>query len=261
MNPGRIKAVMLHSWYHLNHSVETWVDLFWFSLINVFVFGLITMYFIQGGGGQQVNYMLLGLILWGVLYVGQYSITVGALWEIWSRSFTTLFISPLTLGEFIVGHMLGGVMKSLAVFLVTAVASSVLYDFSIFGLGWFLIILVIELLIFSWSSGIFILALILRFGTTIQSLAWGLIFLVQPLSAVFFPVEVLPSSIRWISFGLPVTYVFEAARDKLTHGFINWPFILVATVLNAVFLAASIWFVQSMLARGKKTGSFARMEN
>lgn len=260
MSWGRIKAVMLHSWYHLNHSVETWVDLFWFSLINIFVFGLITLYFLQGDSLMS-GYMLMGLILWGALYVGQYSITVGALWEIWSRSFTSLFISPLSMGEFILGHMIGGLLKSVSVLLFTGVISIIFYDFSIFSLGWFLIIIVIELMIFAWASGIFILALIMRFGTTIQPLAWGLIFLVQPLSAVFFPVEVLPSSVRWISFALPVTYVFEAARDKLAYGFINWPFIFIATVLNMFFFLASIWFVQNMLDRGKKTGSFARMEN
>jgi ABC-2 type transport system permease protein len=261
MNRGRIKGVLLHAWYHLNHSVETWVDLFWFSLINVFVFGLITVYLVQEGGGQQVKFMLLGLNLWGVLYVGQYSLTVAALWEIWSKSFTSLFISPLTLGEFIVGHMLGGFLKSLMVFLVTSLVTFFLYDFSMFSLGWILIVFIIELLIFSWSSGIFILAVIIRFGTTIQSLAWGLIYLVQPLSAVFFPVAILPSSVRWISYALPVTYVFESARHKLQYGIINWPFILIATLLNILFLAASIWLVHSMLERGRRTGSFARMEN
>jgi ABC-2 type transport system permease protein len=260
MNPGRIRAVLLHSWYHLNHSVETWVDLFWFSLINVFVFGLITVYFLQGDSLMS-GYMFMGLILWEVLYVGQYSITVGALWEIWSKSFTSLFITPLTLGEFIFGHMIGGLLKSVAVLLFTGIISIIFYDFSIFSLGWILIIIIIELLIFAWTSGIFILAIIIRFGTTIQPLAWGLIFLFQPLSAVFFPVEVLPSSIRWISFALPVTYVFETARDKLAYGTINWQFILIATVLNILYFLASIWFVQSMLSWGKKTGSFARMEN
>lgn len=260
MNPGRIKAVLLHAWYHLNHSVETWVDLFWFTLINIFVFGLITLYFFEGGS-VQAGYMLMGLILWGVLYIGQYSITVAALWEIWSKSFTTLFISPLTLGEFIFGHMIGGVLKSLAVFFLTAAVTILLYDFSIFSLGWILIILIAELLVFSWSSGIFLLALIIRFGTTIQSLAWGFIYLIQPLSAVFFPVEVLPASVRWISWGIPVTYVFEAAREKLSLGTVNWQFLLLSTILNLFYLLLSLWFIFRMLERGKKTGSFARMEN
>lgn len=260
MNWGRIRAVLLHAWYHLNHSVETWVDLFWFSLINIFVFGLITVYFLQGENIAS-GYMLMGLILWGVLYIGQYSITVGALWEIWSKSFTSLFISPLTMEEFIFGHMIGGLLKSITVLLFTGIICLIFYNYSIFALGWILIIFVAELLVFSWSSGIFLLALIIRFGTTIQPLAWGLIYLVQPLSAVFFPVAILPSSVRWISWGIPATYVFEAAREKLGLGIINWQFILISTTLNLFYLFLSFWFIRSMLEHGKKTGSFARMEN
>jgi len=261
MSSRRIKAILLHAWYHLNHSVETWIDLFWFSLINIFVFGLITIYFVQEGNTQQVAYILQGLILWGVIYTGQYSITVGALWEIWSKSFSSLFISPLTLDEFVIGHMLGGLFKSIAVFLITAGVSLALYNYSIFQLGWILILFYFELLIFAWSAGIFILSLILRFGTNIQSLAWGLVFLVQPISAVFFPVDVLPQQIRWLSYAFPVTYIFEAARSKISTGLINWQYIAYATLLNIVFFFLCYLLMKKMMQRGRETGSFARMEN
>jgi ABC-2 type transport system permease protein len=260
MNLNRINTIVLHSWFHLSHSVETWIDLFWFSFVNVLVFGLITNYISQSAGTGQGDVLLIGLILWGVIIVSQYSITVGALWEIWSRSFSSLFITPLTMIEFIVGHMLGGLYKSVMVFLFTALLTLILYNFSIFSLGAILIIYFLELLIFGWTAGIFILGLIFRFGTNIQSFAWGLIFIVQPLAAVFYPLSVLPPVVRNISKIFPVTYVFESARIQHLTGVIDWNMILIATTLNILFFFSSFWFMQHNLKRGKMNGSFARME-
>ena len=261
MNFKRVRTITLHSWYHLNHSVETWVDLFWFSTIQIIVFGLMATYFIQTGNTANAQIILLGLVLWGVIVVGQYSVTIGALWEIWSKSFSNLFITPLTLTEFVTGHMIGGFFKASAVFLITSLLTIPLFDFSIFSLGPLLILFFLELIIFSWSAGMFIFGLILRFGTNIASLGWGLIYIVQPLAAVFYPLEVLPRSIRWLSFTFPVTYIFETARHLLTTREVLWAYILYASVLNIIYFILSYWFMNKMLIRGKRTGAFARMES
>ena len=41
MSWHRIKALLLHSWYHTSHSKETQVDLVWYPVIQFFIFGLI----------------------------------------------------------------------------------------------------------------------------------------------------------------------------------------------------------------------------
>lgn len=260
MDSKRVKTIILHSWYHLNHAMETWIDLFWFSTIQIIVFGLISIYLIGSGNTEQANHLLMGLVLWEVLLVGQYSVALGALWEIWSKSFSTMFITPLTLAEYLTGEMISGLIKAVAVFALTAILAYFLYGFSIFLLGFALIIFFVEIITFAWSAGMFIVGLIFRFGTNIQSLSWGLIFILQPLAAVFYPISVLPTYIRWISYIFPVTYIFEAARERLSTGNVNWNYLMIATVLNIVYFAASYLFVKKMLANAKKTGAFARME-
>lgn len=260
MKLTRIKAVVLHSWYHLNHAMETWIDLFWFSTLQVVVFGFMTQYLQGSSQGSEGNFVILGLLLWNIIYIGEYSIAVGALWEIWSRSFSSLFVTPLTLSEFVFGNMIAGIFKSLLVLVITALMSMLIFDFSILSLGYLLIIIYLELIVFSWTAGMFILSLILRFGTNIQSLAWGLIFILQPIGAVFYPVDALPESIRWISFIFPTTYIFEVARDYLQFNNINWNYIFSASILNIIFFVLSYFVMEKMHSRGKKTGAFARMD-
>lgn len=259
MNIRRIKTVIKHSWYHLNHSMETWIDLIWFPVIQLLVFGFLTGYLAKEGG--SVNILLLGFVFWIIIQVGQYSITVGALWEIWSNSFSSLFISPLTLEEFAAGHMISGMVKAVGVFALSALVSQVFFSLSILPLGWMIFVYFAEMVLFSWSAGMFILALIFRYGTDIQSLAWGLVFIVQPLAAVFYPVEALPKSLQAISYIFPVTYVFEALRRQFSTGMIDVNLLAIGTALNALFFMLSYLFMRSMLDKAKESGSFVRLEH
>lgn len=259
MNSRRLRIVLLHTWYHFTHSMETWVDLFWNPVIQTWIYALIAVSFAQSGN-QQGHYIIMGTIFWQVIWVGQYAIAVGALWEIWSKSFSSMFISPLSMNEYIVGQMISGSIKSFLAVAMTSIVAFFLYQFSIFSFGWMLPIYFIECLIFSWATGLMILSLIFRFSTQVQSLSWALIFLVQPLGAVFYPATVLPVSIRWISYGLPVTYVFETIRAQMVTHTVDWHALAIATSLNAIWMIAGWFIFVYTFAAAKRNGSFARLE-
>ena len=113
------------------------------------------------------------------------------------------------------------------------------------------ILFFINLTLFAWSVGIFILAFIFRYGTRIQALAWGLVFLFQPLTAAFFPVSVLPPPLQTIAYFFPPTFVFEAARAGLTDPTINWHMTGIAFGENIVYFAFSLWFFNLMFTKAK----------
>jgi ABC-2 type transport system permease protein len=98
------------------------------------------------------------------------------------------------------------------------------------------------------------------FGTRIQALAWGLIFLFQPVSAAFFPVEILPPFLKVVAYALPITYVFEAARKALEDSSVDWQLFLISFVLNVIYFLGSLWIFKKMFERSKETGQFARNE-
>ena len=92
-------------------------------------------------------------------------------------------------------------------------------------LGLYLIPFVANLLLFGWILGIFTTAIILRYGTQAQILAFGLIFIIQPFSAVFYPVSALPYTLQIVSLALPSAHVFEGLRAVLLgHSFPAGPF-------------------------------------
>ncbi len=259
MNGNRIKYILLHTWYHLLHSLETWVDVLWNPAIQLWVYSLIALSFSGQGDARGVN-VLIGMIFFQIIWVGEYAVTVGALWEIWAQSFSGLFITPLTMREFIVGQMISGAIKSILAVAVCSLMAFGLYRFSIFSIGWMLPIYYIQLLVFAWASGLMVLSLIFRYSTQVQSLSWTLIFLVQPFGAVFYPVSVLPVSIRWVSYGLPVTYVFETIRGQVATHMVDWQALGVATALNIVWMVVGWAVFTRTYAAAKQSGAFARLE-
>jgi ABC-2 type transport system permease protein len=200
------------------------------------------------------------MVFWNVIWSAQYGITVGTLWEIWSRSFSSLFISPLTFEEFLIGQAISSSIKAVIAMTVTATIGAVVYHFSLFTFGWMLPIYFLELFVFGLGMGMFVLSLIFRWGTDVQSLSWSIVFLVQPFGAVFYPVETLPSQIRWIAYGIPTSYIFETIRGQLRDGNINMTNIGIATVLNIVYVCVGYTILKRTYMNSKKTGKFARLE-
>lgn len=253
-----IKPLLLHSWYHTSHSKETQIDLIWFTFIQFIIFGLISQV-ISGNQPEMAKVLLMGFLMWEVVRIGQYGVTVSMLWEIWSKSFNSLFIAPLTMNEWIVSQMITAAVKTIGVITFLAVLGKVLFNFSILGLGFMLPIYGLILLGFSYAAGIFITGLIIRYGTNIQSFAWGLIYVFQPISAVFYPVEALPAQIRWTSYISPITFVMESARRQLATGEIWWSYVFIGAVMCAVYITLSLLFMKMMYTRARRTGEFARL--
>jgi ABC-2 type transport system permease protein len=157
--------------------------------------------------------------------------------------------------------MVSGVAKTLLIFLLISLLALIFFDYNIFELGSVnLFFFFVNLIIFSWVIGIAVLGAIFRFGTRIQALAWGLIFLFQPLTASFFPAETLPSFLQKVAFALPATYIFEAARKSLVDPTTHWDLITIAFLLNVVYFAASLYFFNYMFRKSKESGQFARNE-
>ena len=81
MNLNRISIVLVHSWYHMTHSLETVFAVFIIPIMQFLVFGFIAYYFAQGNS-EVLQFVLLGYLLWIVVQIGQFSVTISVLWEI-----------------------------------------------------------------------------------------------------------------------------------------------------------------------------------
>lgn len=261
MSLSRIRAILLQEVYITEHSVEVIIDLPFFSLTTTLAFGFITAFLSRITNPTVASYLFLGMLLWEIVRVAQYSMSLGALWNIWSRNLSNMFISPLTIGEYIVAQMISATIKALLIFGVMTGIAATLFAFNIYAMGLGnLALLFVNLVFFAWSMGLIVLGIIFRFGTRIQALAWGLVFLFPPLTGTYYPLSVLPDWLQVIARAIPVTFAFEAARASLSTQAVQWQDMIVAFVENGIYFGLAVGFFAFMYRRSRQTGQFASNE-
>jgi ABC-2 type transport system permease protein len=261
MSLSRIKAILVMEWFITKRSLEVLVDVVFFPLINIIVFGFLSVYLTGNTQVQHAYPLLVGMILWQLVYITQYSISVGSLWNIWARNLSNIFLTPITVAEYIMAFVISGSLKALFILFTSSILSFYAFHFNMLSLGIAnLALFFVNLTIFAIATGIVILGLIFRYGTRIQALAWSITFLFQPLTAAFFPVSVLPGILKNVAYLFPATYVFEAARAAIVTPAIRWDLFLYALILNLIYLPLSVWVYTKLFRKSKDTGQFARNE-
>ena len=259
---NRILAMFLrYAFLHRRSVVRTFDIVFW-PVMNLLVWGFLSVYLretmVSAAGGFM--FFLVGAIIgWDIHYRGQLAVTISIMEEIWTRNLINVLISPLRLWEWIAATFLYGALK---VSLVTAILGSLaygLYAFNLADIGPAFVPLAASLLVFGWAIGLFTSGLLLRFGYAAEALIWGIPFLIQPFSCVFYPLETLPAWARSIAVILPSTYAFEGLRTALRAEPVTWSIWGPVIILNLCYLALGtvslLWFYR----RARDTGRLGRL--
>lgn len=262
MSWRRVVAILWQEAFVLYRSGEVFADIFIFPFANIIVFGFISLY-LSGENSQTGQLVLLGMLLWTIIWIIQYSVTLGSLWNIWSRNLTNLFIAPMRLSEYILAHTISGVVKAILVLALATLLSVYAFHFNPFVIGWQAMTLVfINFLLFSYALGIALLGLIFRFGTRIQAAAWATVSFFQPLSAAFYPLEIMPLWLQHIAVLFPATHTFEAARFALlNNGEIAWRLFGISFAENIFYCILCTLLFVYLYNKSRDTGQFARNES
>lgn len=256
INFNRVFAMMYRYRLVLNHSWDRITDLFYWPAMDLFIWGLTGIYFAKTGqhNAFHIDVILVGLIFWIVVWRAQYEINVNLLTEFWDKNIVNIFVSPLTLYEWILSFLLYGSIKMLVSLGFSAFLSFLLYKFNIFMFGFHLIPFVLSLLLTGWAVGFFVAAFLIRFGEKIQTLAWTGAYLISPFSAVFYPQSVLPLWAQKVAYFVPSSYVFEGLRQVIFTGKFAYDQLAISFLLNGIYLTLSIAFFIHMFKESKKIG-------
>ncbi len=256
MRLHRVFAIMLRHLYLYKRSLSRLMEIFYWPILDLVLWGFITV-FLSKFKADLPNFLaffLGALILWDILYRSQQGISISFLEEIWSRNLLNLFVSPLRPGEFLLATMLVSIFKLFTATSVMVLLAWIFYSFNLFMLGVALIPFVLSLVIFGWSIGVVTAAVILRFGQKAEMMAWGLAFLFQPISAVFYPVSVLPPWLQKVAWCIPATPVFEGMRAVVLTGEFPLELLLRSFALNVVYLSCALWFFYYTFRIAKQKG-------
>lgn len=260
----RIYGLILRHLYILPRNYSRWLDIIYWPLLDLLVWGYTTVYINRSGAGHDLNFVVLfigALISWDVLFRAQQAITITFLEDVWARNILNLFVSPVTPFEFLTGAVTYGMLKHGITMSVMTVMAYALYDYNYFTIGLGLIPAILNLLLFGWALGIVTTGLILRYGQSAEVLAWGLAFLTQPFIGVFYPVSIMPRFFQVVAHFLPPTYVFEELRSIVIHHQYIPGHMYIAFSLNIVYMAVATLFFNMLWKNVKRKGYLARLGN
>ena len=252
----RVMAFTTRHLYLYKRSLPRLMEIFYWPFLDLVLWGFVTIYLVQFKGQLPnfVAFFLGALILWDILFRSQQGISVSFLEDMWARNILNIFVTPISPMEYIVALMLVSIVKLAAASVVMVLLAWLFYSFNIFLIGISLIPLIANLVIMGWTVGIVTTALILRFGQEAEVLAWAVAFLFQPVSAVFYPVSVLPHFLQIIAGVIPSSYVFEGMRRVITSGDFPVSELLWAAGLNGIYLLLALIFFHQNFDIVKKKG-------
>jgi ABC-2 type transport system permease protein len=255
----RILAVARRHAYVLQRSPHRLFDVIVWPVVDVLLFGSIGVYAARSATGAQrvALYLLVGVVLWHVVYQAQIAVATGFLEESWSRSVLNLMATPMREWEYVAGVAFFGLAKLVVAVGVVSVIVAGAYAFNIVTVGPPMILVGALLLLIGWAIALFVIGLVLRFGSGAEAFAWGILFVVMPLSGVFYPASALPGLLRPIAEILPTTHAFTAGR-AFAFGGDAWGQLGVAAAGTAAMAVISVGYVTWMLRVFRRRGYVTR---
>lgn len=260
MNFRIVKALVLKYAFVCSRNTFRAMDVFFWPLMDLLVWGFLTLYLLKMGNvvPTAVTFLIGAVIMWNILYRAQQVVSVSFLDDVWNRNLLNIFAGPVRLSEYVAATYLMGFVQSVIVLSLLSAAAVLFYGFNLFGLGFMLAAFFVNLLLMGWSMGLATTGVIIRFGPPAEALAWAIPFLIQPVSAVFYPVSVLPPALQIVAKACPSSYVFEGMRQVLEHKSFDGSSLLIAFGLNVVYMILAALIFRYYFDEARMRGLLAK---
>jgi ABC-2 type transport system permease protein len=259
---GRVGAMVLRYIYLLRSSWPRIVEMIYWPAVQMLTWGFLQTYLARVQGAAQAHEAALaagaligGVLLWDILLRGQQGFSFSFLEEMWSRNIPNLLMSPLRPAEFVAALMAMSLIRlTVGVVPVTLMAIA-FFGFNLWALGVAFAAFFVVLIFFAWSVGLLVSGILLRYGLGAEGLVWSLMFIIQPLGCVYYPVAALPSWLQPICWALPPTYVFEGLRGVLLDHVLYPGLMLAGLAIDALLFAAAAFAFARLLAGARRAGT------
>lgn len=193
-SPTRVYALTLRYWYLLRSSGPRILDLLYWPTVQMLMWGFLQTWLADetGGAAFAAGALIGSVLLWDILFRGQIGFSMSFLEEMWSRNLGNILMTPLRAGEFVASLMIMSVVRVLIGLVPVTLLAIWFFGFNLWALGFAVPIFFLLLVMTSWSVGLVACGLVLRYGLGAETLSWSMIFLLLPLTCVYYPLAVLP---------------------------------------------------------------------
>ena len=260
MKVHRVAAIVTRHLYLYRRSPFRVFELLYWPFLELVVWGFVSIWIqtIAGAAGNFIAFFLGGFILWDLMFRAQQGLSMAYLEEVWSRNLMNLFVSPLTVTEFLVASGAVSLAKLTLSTVIMAILASALYGFQLLSLGASLVPFVGILVLFGWALGVATMGLVMRFGQGAESLVWVVAFIIQPVACVFYPLSTLPAWLQPVALATPLVHVFEGMRAVIAGGGVPWGALATGAALDGLYVVAAIAFFHHTFAIVRDRGLLAR---
>ncbi len=262
MNFAVIHALVMRYIYLYGRNRVRLIELFFWPTMELLVWGNLSVWLESAKGSSVPTFvpMLIGgVILWDVVFRAQQGVAISFLEDVWTRNLLNIFAAPVRPVEYVAAGFVAGFLRILITVAVLTVLAAAFYHFNIFQLHWHLVPFFGLLMVFGWSLGLISSALILRWGQAAESLAWAVPFLIQPIAAVYYDIEILPGWAQSLGWCLPCTPVFEGMRAIIRGQGVDWSLLGLSVVTNIAWMAGAGAVYLWVLHNGRKQGMLTKV--
>ena len=260
-SPSRIFAMVLRYWYLLRSSWPRLLELIYWPAVQMLMWGFLQLYVSENAGffARAGGTFIGAVLLWDILFRGQLGFSISFLEEMWARNMGNLMMSPLRPLEFICALMIMSIVRLAIGMVPVTILALAFFDFNLYAFGFALAVFFMNLILTSWAVGIFVSGIVLRNGMGAESLAWTIMFLLLPLTCVYYPVSVLPAWLQPVAWLLPPTYVFEGMRALLINQVFRADLMLWAFALNAAYFVIAVIGFLALLRSARTVGTLMQV--
>ena len=132
-----------------------------------------------------------------------------------------------------------------------------LFGVSVLKLGIPLIFLLISLYLFGITLGLLVTSGLLGYGPSFENIAWASLFLAR--GCIYYPIEILPTSLQIIAKALPLVHIFEEMRSILINNSVNYFNILKSISISIVYFVFGVIVFYISYFGAKKRGTLINM--
>ncbi|HEY9787784.1 MAG TPA: ABC transporter permease [Candidatus Obscuribacterales bacterium] len=260
MNFRVVKALILKYGYICSRNTFRALDIFFWPVMDLLVWGFVSVYMMKSTNALPalVTFLIAAAILWNVMFRAQQVVSVSFLDDVWSRNLLNIWAAPIRPIEYVGAAYIMGLAQAVIVLVLVGGLAIPFYSFNIFSLGVGFAFLFVNLLMMGWSMGLLVTGFILRWGPPAEALAWAVPFIVQPVSAVFYPISVLPPWLQPVAYAVPAAHVFEGMRQLIQHGQIAPVHIWCAVGLNLLYMFFSACMFKFCFEQARRRGFLAK---
>lgn len=234
--------------------------LFIYPLIGLLPLALFANVMIENGAPPEtMSFLIIGTIVWNFYAVAQRGVTYGLVWEFWARTVRSLFASRISIGEFIIGNVIVGLITGLIAGAFALAVAYFWFSFNLFSLGLWLIPAFLMVVLNASSEGLILNSLIILMGPKFRALIWIIPGVIMIFCGIYYPVSALPLSARAISYMLPTTYAVKGLRDAYA-GFPNINDFIIGASISIVYMLISSYIFKLSIKKAKRNGLLVRLD-